>query len=91
MTELHETLTELMLNKPEVSFTYIKADGSERKARGTWKLELMEGWMPAKKDEDHDNTADALTKGYLFKYFDLDAGGWRSFHKDALKTILPDK
>ena len=59
-------------------FSYFKLDGSIREARGTLNIELIpEDNMP-KSGMDPDAVALVTT----FRYYDLDAHGWRSFRLD---------
>lgn len=78
------------LFKGEVNFVYKKVDGSERKARGTLKPELL---PPPKPKID-----DGVEKKFIKKrrmpedtccYWDLDAEGWRSFKIGLLQSFEP--
>jgi hypothetical protein len=62
------------LKKTTVEFSYVKNDGTVRKAKGTLKTSLIpENKRP--KNEDDANTPEKLS------YFDLDKGQWRSVSK----------
>ena len=76
-----ETLAELKkkLHEGVVEFTYIKKDGSERKAKGTLNLEIIEnlgGPIP---------TGQITPPAYTTRYFDIEKEEWRSFLNDSLK------
>ena len=59
-------------------FSYFKIDGDIREARGTLCIDLIpEDNMP-KSGMDPDAVETAST----FRYYDLDADGWRSFRLD---------
>ena len=57
-------------------FSYFKLDGSIREARGTLDMSRI--------PEDQHPTGQSTVHCPLsiFNYYDLDAGGWRSFHLD---------
>lgn len=62
-----------------VEFTYIKKDGTERRAKGTLHTEIIEkhgGALP---------TGQITPSSYTTRYFDIDKGEWRSFINDSLK------
>lgn len=62
-----------------VEFTYIKKDGTERKAKGTLHTDIIEelgGALP---------TGQITPPSYTTRYFDVDKGEWRSFINDSLK------
>lgn len=62
-----------------VEFTYIKKDGTERKAKGTLnndKIVELGGTLP---------TGQITPPSYTTRYFDVDKGGWRSFINDSLQ------
>lgn len=76
-----ENLAELKkkLHEGVVEFTYIKKDGSERKAKGTLNFEIIEelgGPIP---------TGQITHPTYTTRYFDIDKEEWRSFLNDSLK------
>lgn len=87
-----------LLYKGEVNFVYTKKDGSERKAKGTMKPELL----PVPKELE-EKPADKLEVGMkagekkLIKkrqlpadsvlYYDLEAKGFRSFKVDNLVSF----
>ena len=76
-----ENLAELKkkLHEGVVEFTYIKKDGSERKAKGTLNLEIIEelgGPIP---------TGQITPPAYTTRYFDIEKEEWRSFLNDSLK------
>ena len=79
-----------LLYKGEVRFVYMKKDGSERKARGTMKPELLP--VPKELEEKPEDKLEAGVKAGEKKiikkrqlpadsvlYYDLDAEGFRSF------------
>lgn len=69
-------LREAMKTNDCVSFTFIKADGTERQAHGT----LRQCHLP------HSKTTDARPKPItLISYFDLDKMVWRSFKAERIK------
>ena len=85
--KLGSQLKQLLLSNDTVEFTYTKKDGSERKAKGTWKLHLMEDWQPADTDGD-EALEQALSKNEnVVKYYDIDSHGWRQCSKDAVVSI----
>lgn len=65
------------LNEGVVSFTYKKADGSTRQARGTTNADLI----PA--DQRAVNPRNTETSEQV-DYYDLDKNGWRRFTRSAL-------
>ena len=76
-----ENLAELKkkLHEGVVEFTYIKKDGSERKAKGTLNFEIIEelgGPIP---------TGQITPPVYTTRYFDIEKEEWRSFLNDSLK------
>ena len=76
-----ENLAELKkkLHEGVVEFTYIKKDGTERKAKGTLNFEIIEelgGPIP---------TGQIIPPAYTTRYFDVDKEEWRSFLNDSLK------
>ena len=68
------------LKKGEVEFTYLKKDGSERKAKGTLNPEIINAQVDDKKIDQ------AKRKHFVpptvMVYWDCDAKGFRSFIKD---------
>jgi hypothetical protein len=70
----------LKLRDGEVTFYFMKKDGSKRKARGTLNKELI----PEKhrSDERRKKTSDLV-----FNYFDLDKGDWRCFVRENFLEI----
>ena len=81
-----ENLTESLallksrMHDGEVSFTYLKKDGSERTARGTLNVQVM-GEENSPKGMDY-NKSDDVTR-----YYDLNSNGWRSFTNVNLISI----
>ena len=76
-----EKLEELKkkLHEGIVEFTYIKKDGTERKAKGTLNFETIEklgGKLP---------TGQITPPAYTTRYFDIEKEEWRSFLNDSLK------
>ena len=72
------------LREGKVEFKYKKKDGSERKAVGTMKPDLMD--LPEKKTQSDVDTAEKkkvrkLPEDSVF-YYDLEAKGFRSFKMD---------
>lgn len=67
----------------EVTFTYLKKDGSERTARGTLNADIMgvENVPKGTGDVYNDNVT---------RYFDLNSNGWRSFINSELINIDDD-
>ena len=60
-------------------FSYFKTDGSIREARGTLDFSIIpEDQWPKNDLKESTNNRGKMT----FSYYDLDAGGWRSFHLD---------
>ena len=57
-------------------FSYFKIDGDIREARGTLCIDLIPEENKPKSGIDPDAVETAST----FRYYDLDAEGWRSFH-----------
>ena len=81
-----ENLTESLqllkqkLHDGEVSFTYLKKDGSERTARGTLNVQVM-GEENSPKGMDYNKNDDVT------RYYDLNSNGWRSFTNVNLISI----
>lgn len=82
----------------EVKFVYTKVDGSERKARGTMKPDLLP--LPKKTEEKPEDEQEATVKSCEKKtikkrslpadsvlYYDLDAKGFRSFKAGNLVSF----
>lgn len=59
-------------------FSYFKIDGQIREARGTLDPSLIPDDFAPKSGMD----PDALEPASTFRYYDLDAAGWRSFRLD---------
>ena len=85
--KLGSQLKQLLLSNDTVEFTYTKKDGSERKAQGTWKFGLMEGWQPADVEGDEALKQKLSKNDDVVKYYDLDSHGWRQCRKDAVTSI----
>lgn len=62
-----------------VKFTYRKKDGTERTATGTTKL----GEIPEEMHPQGNYTTPYTTT----RYYDIDAGGWRSFVNENLVAV----
>ena len=76
-----EKLEELKkrLHEGIVEFTYIKKDGTERKAKGTLNLDTIEklgGKLP---------TGQINPPSWTTRYFDVEKEEWRSFLNISLK------
>jgi hypothetical protein len=66
------------LKEGETKFRFMKMDGSLREARGTTRPDLIPSEAESKgkqKQNQPDN---------LIRYFDLDAGWWRSLREETL-------
>jgi hypothetical protein len=87
-----------LLYKGEVNFVYTKKDGSERKAKGTMKPELLP--VPKELEEKPADKLEADIKAGEKKvikkrqlpadsvlYYDLEANGFRSFKVDNLVSF----
>ena len=77
------------LRKGKVEFLYLKKDGTARFAYGT----MCPEFLPKVEPKEVDETAEAKPKrkmkeGMIF-YYDLEKGGYRSFHEDNLLSF-PD-
>ena len=59
-------------------FSYFKKDGHIREARGT----LNPAFIPAEHMPKSGMDPEALAPQDTFRYYDIDAGGWRSFRLD---------
>ena len=81
-----ENLTESLaflksrMHDGEVSFTYLKKDGSERTARGTLNVQVM-GEENSPKGMDYNKNDDVT------RYYDLNSNGWRSFTNVNLISV----
>ena len=80
-TTIEEKVKELKskMHAGIVEFTYIKKDGTERRAKGTLHTEIIEehgGALP---------TGQITPPFYTTRYFDIDKGEWRSFINESLK------
>ena len=75
-----EALENLKTFKGYLRVTFVKADGSLRKLRGTMNLELMpKEWRDRKYNhKQQDNTT---------TIFDLDIEEWRSFRNDSIVEV----
>ena len=70
----------LKLRDGEVSFKFLKKDGSTRKARGTLKKDLI--------PEEHRTDERRKAKSdIVFNYFDLDKEDWRCFRRENFLEI----
>ena len=81
-----EALDTLKQFKGYLQVTFVKADGSLRKLRGTMNLELMpQEW----RDRRYDHKAGRFDATAIF---DLDIEEWRSFRNDSIVevSILPE-
>lgn len=99
-TQLRESMSEAVekkfleaLKAGKVEFSYKKVDGSTREAVGTLKPELME-----KAEATDKKIADGKKKHFVpptvLIYWDLEAGGFRSFRKAnfiKFKAVKEDK
>jgi WYL_2, Sm-like SH3 beta-barrel fold len=65
------------LNEGVVSFTYTKADGSTRTARGTTNSDMIPESARATTNRNTDTSAQV-------SYYDLDKNAWRSFARSNL-------
>ena len=65
------------LNEGVVSFTYKKADGSTRTARGTTKSDLIP-------ESDRATTLRNTETSEQVDYYDLEKNGWRRFTRSQL-------
>ena len=65
------------LNEGEVEVKFMKANGDIRVLTGTRNLDLI----PV---EDHPKGSSNTKSDSVVTVYDLDAYGWRSFHKDAV-------
>ena len=72
---LHENVCEIV---------FTKVDGTDRTMRCT----LLEQYLPSSSSND---TSAKKINPNIMVVWDLDAGGWRSFRTDRLKTIQPTK
>jgi hypothetical protein len=76
-----EALDTLKQFKGYLQVTFVKADGSLRKLRGTMNLELMpQEW----RDRRYDNKAGRFDATAIF---DLDIEEWRSFRNDSIVEV----
>jgi hypothetical protein len=81
-----EALDTLKQFKGYLRVTFVKADGSLRKLRGTMNLELMpKEW----RDRRYEHKAGRVNATAIF---DLDIEEWRSFRNDSIVevNILPE-
>ena len=62
-----------------VCFSYVKADGTQREARGT----LCESLIPAEKMPKSKRKMPAG----IFTYFDVDRNEWRCFNRERLTSV----
>lgn len=67
------------MREGEVKFTFMKKDGSKRKARGTLKKSLIPDKFVG---DDRRKPSDLV-----FNYFDLDKEDWRCFRKENFVGI----
>ena len=81
-----ENLAELKkkLHEGVVEFTYVKKDGSERKAKGTLKDELLP-------ETDRDDERKKNLSKECFYYFDLKRDDFRCFLRDNFIEIKEKK
>ena len=78
-----EALDTLKQFKGYLQVTFVKADGSLRKLRGTMNLELMpQEWRDRR--YDHNNGRSYSTSTTIF---DLDIEEWRSFRNNSIVEI----
>jgi hypothetical protein len=69
-----------------VTFTFRKKDGTERKAVGTTKIELVpEAFRPKQKEA---STTQEIGKSSTQTYFDVEKNAWRSLQKESLLSIV---
>ena len=80
-----EALDTLKQFKGYLQVTFVKADGSLRKLRGTMNLELMpQEW----RDRRYDHKAGGFySNSTSTTIFDLDIEEWRSFRNDSIVEI----
>jgi len=75
-----EALENLKTFKGYLRVTFVKADGSLRKLRGTMNLELMpKEWRDRKYNHKQQHNTTAI--------FDLDIEEWRSFRNDSIVEV----
>ena len=75
-----EALENLKTFKGYLRVTFVKADGSLRKLRGTMNLELMpKEWRDRKYNHKQQDNTTAI--------FDLDIEEWRSFRNDSIVEV----
>lgn len=83
MSETEEKEFREAMKEGPVEFEYRKVDGTVRKAKGTLKEDLMD--LPPQasgKDVEAVGKKKHFVPPTVFVYWDLDAGGFRSFRKD---------
>jgi len=76
------TEIEAILKAGVATVVFTKADGSERKLRGTLKESLIPPSLYNATAITHSTTVQTV--------FDVDANDWRSFKYDSVKAIAPD-
>lgn len=68
------TILKMRMHYGVVSFSYIKKDGTMRKAHGTLKKSLLPDLVGSGRKPSAD----------VFVYFDVDQENWRSFRRENL-------
>ena len=75
-----EELRELLHGERAVEFTYIKKDGTNRKAVGS----LNESLIPTKDQDVTDSSSNIVYSN--MRYYDLEKNGWRSLSQ-TIETV----